>query len=360
MSRALSPFGPGVLRFALAWVVVLTHTCPLKLGGWAVYVFFVLSGYWITAMWSQKYSLCKAPYATFLTSRYWRIIPLFLVCNAIGAAMVFLAPHWFPANAAEIYNPVWWVRAVLLAGSSKQFLLLPPAWSLDIEMIFYIIAPFLVTGGLISSRWIPRSKMPLFLASMTIALLCVWLFTGIKTGRNLSCFFAGALAFECQWRPSRKMALSSAGFLGGAIALGLCFPTTRVFIWSAGALPSDQWMSRLCLVVAATFVFIPFAIHTVYQSSSKLDRTLGDMAYAVYISHYLVIFGFENTFRGSTSTSISLLIQYTAILLSSFLLYRYVEGPSERLRRNFVSSRKKQPGTLAPKAGVLAHEAEAK
>jgi peptidoglycan/LPS O-acetylase OafA/YrhL len=352
MFRQLSPLGPGVLRFTLSWLVVVSHTAPLCLGDWAVYLFFTLSGFWIASMWNEKYSLCKNPYLTFIVSRYWRILPLFLACNAIAAVTVFFMPQWWPERAGEIFHFSWWLRAALLAGSSKQYLLLIPAWSLDVEMIFYIIAPFLVTGG-VAYRWIGHAKMPLFIATLIIALLCLWLFAGVKTGRNLSFFFTGVLAYQCQWRPSRMLALSSGAIFVGIIALAACFPSTRAFVWRATEWSSELPNIRLYLAVVATFISIPFAIYTVHSPFSKTDRTLGDMAYAVYIFHW-VILQIPRSYLGyDLSEPAILLAQYSVILLCSGLLYRYLERPSERLRRSFVSARKGESNKLKSHAAAV-------
>jgi hypothetical protein len=43
------------------------------LGGWAVAMFFVLSGYWIARMWDEKYSREDTHYLTFVISLCWRL-----------------------------------------------------------------------------------------------------------------------------------------------------------------------------------------------------------------------------------------------------------------------------------------------
>ena len=47
--------GPGLFRFILAFMVLIFHTISFfPLGHYAVYVFFMLSGYWIFKMFEEK------------------------------------------------------------------------------------------------------------------------------------------------------------------------------------------------------------------------------------------------------------------------------------------------------------------
>src|SRR5258708_13297126 len=87
-----SLLSPGGVRLFLAMVVVVHHSLPLRAGSWAVDVFFVLSGYWITRMWNTRYRQTRIPYITFLVTRWWRLAPVFLVCTvlAFGSTSFFL------------------------------------------------------------------------------------------------------------------------------------------------------------------------------------------------------------------------------------------------------------------------------
>ena len=49
-------FGPGAFRFFLASLVVVQHVSRLSLGHPAVLLFFMLSGYWVSRMYAERYS----------------------------------------------------------------------------------------------------------------------------------------------------------------------------------------------------------------------------------------------------------------------------------------------------------------
>ena len=79
---------PGALRLTLAFAVFLHHTTSFNLGMSAVLVFFVLSGYWVAAMWKNTYSKTTSAYFTYLVSRVWRVAPVFALCSAITWALL--------------------------------------------------------------------------------------------------------------------------------------------------------------------------------------------------------------------------------------------------------------------------------
>ena len=85
-------------------------------------------------MWDDKYSKCKQAYLTFMISRYWRLLPLFLACNLIAASVIFLAPSLWPGGH-EVYHPTWWLRSSLLLYTGQTYLL-GPVWSLAKEIEF--------------------------------------------------------------------------------------------------------------------------------------------------------------------------------------------------------------------------------
>ena len=68
---------PGAFRMALAVVVILCHISALAIGSACVYLFFMLSGYWIWRMWFKEYQPLEKPWRVFVTSRIWRLMPCY-------------------------------------------------------------------------------------------------------------------------------------------------------------------------------------------------------------------------------------------------------------------------------------------
>src|SRR5262245_51095825 len=89
---ARAELGPGGLRYLLALAVVLFHaTRWVPVGPAAVYVFFVLSGYWMSRMYQESYARLQNPLRVYLTSRALRIFPLYL--TALAFTLLAIAGH---------------------------------------------------------------------------------------------------------------------------------------------------------------------------------------------------------------------------------------------------------------------------
>jgi peptidoglycan/LPS O-acetylase OafA/YrhL len=102
----MTKFGSGLFRLLLASAVVFHHSFPLRLGAWAVYVFFFLSGYWISRLWRQRYTNTRNPLLTFLVSRWWRLAPVFFLCTCLSVASNFLLNDGEALHLAG--NFTWW------------------------------------------------------------------------------------------------------------------------------------------------------------------------------------------------------------------------------------------------------------
>ena len=176
--------GPGILRVYLASTVVLQHLDIIGLGSTAVYLFYVLSGFWITALWDQKYSHCNHPYPTFLLSRFWRLFPLYTVCITM---MGIVAAHFAGGlnNAMNHqFSTAWLARAIIIVSSASQYHLLPPTWSLDIEMQFYLIAPLLIWG---LGIFVQKGKIVTLTAACLIYGVCMFLLIFLPGFHILGC-----------------------------------------------------------------------------------------------------------------------------------------------------------------------------
>jgi peptidoglycan/LPS O-acetylase OafA/YrhL len=132
----------------------------LSLGGLAVMVFVIISGFVIANMLIVK----NEPYGQYIGRRFWRIYPLYIfaVVSSIllrgfymdtVAQAPWASPHIAVAVADErsrlAQHIVW--HLVLLHGAIPNdilanaiFSLLAPAWSLSLEWQFYLLAPLLV------------------------------------------------------------------------------------------------------------------------------------------------------------------------------------------------------------------------
>jgi peptidoglycan/LPS O-acetylase OafA/YrhL len=131
--------------------------------GSAVDTFIILSGFAISFLIHRR----PSTYGKFMTGRFFRIYPVYIICLLFGWATTHLAPyvlHSAQWNRTEYFTwmiPVaasesaatgahfFWhltllhglVPKWLLADSTAAFL--PPAWSISLEWQYYLVAPLL-------------------------------------------------------------------------------------------------------------------------------------------------------------------------------------------------------------------------
>lgn len=337
MNRAL---GPGAFRLFLALAVVFQHAGVLGLGAWAVFVFFILSGYWVTAMWEGSYLQARQPYLTFLISRYWRLLPVYLACQLLITGLYwFRSPHW-PEMLAHWQDPLWVARALAIVSSSFQPIPLVPAWSLDVEVQFYVALPAIAA----IVAWC-LSRPPLLRASGLVALLAIatLAYFEFHIGRFAIFFLIGVLLWKLRWAPSFRWAWASAA---ATIAIGAALwisPDTHCFI---AGFPNEGVTEQLkagnkLVSALLALVAVPFVAWNVRVPSDSVDRHLGNLAYSVYLFHYIVQFAFDLmiSFRGWPKL-VELSLQAVLVAAGSLGLYWCIDHPTDRLRRAWVKSRR--------------------
>ena len=133
----------GTYRTLLALTVVFVHFSQIaELSGlYAVFGFFVLSGYLMTLIMSESYGYTRKGIAAFTVNRFLRIFPIywFALLIAVGILLIIQGEIWkgnsnfyLPENARQ-----WFQNIALLLKQSSEPQLIQPAWTLTIELFFY-------------------------------------------------------------------------------------------------------------------------------------------------------------------------------------------------------------------------------
>jgi peptidoglycan/LPS O-acetylase OafA/YrhL len=334
--------GPGTFRYFLATLVLVAHSTRVNLGSAAVYIFFTLSGYWITVMWQSKYSKTENPYFTYLVSRFWRLLPLFWICGVIA----LLIQPWHHAGSSSLVH-YWGSQIAILGYHSLDWLPILPAWSLDVEMQFYLLAPLAIlvmTGG--SRIW------TLFGIAVGSALASKFL------GENLaSCaiFFAiGIVAAQMKWRPGKALLAGSGMLVILGVGVCLAVPALRSIL-CVGTHPGPLSMWNIPAQITISFLAIPYAIWTTSRRSDRVDKTLADASYALYLLHWPLL---EAAMTGHLPVSRWLLtgLLYVATIGLSIGMTLWIDNPIQKPRSRWVNSRSRRR-TTSPVADTAAIEA---
>ncbi len=138
----------GTYRYILAHLVMVAHlayTIGMWSGVYAVFSFFVLSGFLMAMVLDRTYPFDLGGTLRFAANRALRIYPPYLLALAIGLGVVLLDDTFarLLGNVRLPRDPVEWLRNVgifsLHLEPKTTHRLVPPSWSLDIELCFYLL-----------------------------------------------------------------------------------------------------------------------------------------------------------------------------------------------------------------------------
>ncbi len=339
------------LRGVLAWWVVLFHfgrdLVPTALlariaasGHVAVDVFFVLSGYVLARRYAGVDFRRREARRGFWVRRFARVYPLYLGSLVIGFAASA------PRSLAELATLKGLVCATLQLGllnawsHRAMFAHNWAAWSLSVEGLFYVIAPWLFTRLTVLSR---RALIVAVALSWAATFLAPALYTALDPdhlGRPLALGDEVLWGWYLKFFPLQRIP----EFVAGAAAAIYVGADARL------AHPLVAVASSTGLLVLATSGIVPFAyLHSGvlvplvvtlivaldHQCSSWLAAwptvALGHASYATYIFHVPLFLLFAR-FEPAAWESGLLVVAYAALLAVLALAVRAgLEEPCRRL-----------------------------
>ncbi len=281
----------GLYRIFLSNVVVFVHlwigSPPwYELGTVAVFSFFVLSGYLMTMAVNKNYGFSVNGLGRYALNRALRIYPQYwlVMLFAIPVVLMFPLDAFLVNPKLALPNSVSaWLANIFIFGllDGPTRVLVPPAWSLDIELVFYVLM------GL----GLSRSK-PLIVAwFLTGVGYTAWMIiNNVEFGLRYASYAAASLPFSMGammyiYRDACKRFLCMPLPVAvGLLAVMIVLVRNRVF-----GQPQDAGF--YILLVCSTLVMI--SINNIDPRSlperwRKIDRLLGELAYAVFLCHWSV------------------------------------------------------------------------
>lgn len=329
------PVSPGALRFVLAMIVFVHHYSSFGLGQYAVYVFFVLSGFWVRRMWAERYMFTRMPYLTFMVSRLWRLAPVMLLVSAITIPL--LPPIGIPWSRVFTDGPAYVLGSTLLLFGYGLLDYRPvgSAWSLDIEMQFYALVPLL-------ALFVARFRWWFALAvGGGISVLSMVLTDALISLTYVVFFLVGMVTAEHRWKPSPMLVGGSAAAVMLTLMLVTLSPWNGILWGGADPGPLFAWNPWINTLLA--FATIPLALHTVWRSSDSTDAMLGDLSYIVYLLHWIGMQWFF-TFEGSFMERLPYAaVCFAGVPLASLVIWRFYDRPLNRARARWVARRMREP-----------------
>lgn len=323
----------GTLRFILAILVLLSHTgltvLGLNPGVMAVVVFYAISGYVMAALIERHYTTPSRALA-FYGDRILRIYPQYVLYAAAAAVWLFTWGHP-TAFLSSQPSAVDWLNNLLIVplnyfmfNGSDRFTLVPPAWSLGAEVLFYLLAPWLW------QRW--RWALLLAAASLGVQALAwhgllqsEW--WGYRLLPGVLWVFVLGMALR-RYQSSRTKAVAIA-----VPCVPLFSALVALYLASQGYLTQPyhrEVLLGLGLGFPLLYALSRHAIQTPWLQ--QLDTHLGNASYGIFLNHFLLFWALG---LGSPLRSVDWAwLLFCSISLSA-LTQRWLEQPILRWRRHW-------------------------
>lgn len=315
--------GLGAWRFFLAVLVAISHLWAGMIHGpaaYAVWAFFVLSGYLMTLVLTAKYGTEASGLRDYAFNRVLRIYPLYVVTFILGLLTLALLQS----------------KGFDLTKLNPEFR--PPAtvadWFANLSMIFFL----------------PRDGLPVPVASALFVEVGAYMLMPLFARSKSAAILAAIITFVANWQLSFSTDSFVLRYTGFATALfpfavgSLCChyykelrafaaPVPSVvawFIFSAYWLVNPYWPWTYGLpasVLMSAWVVVSLAD----AKGNSVDRWAGDLTYPIYLLHTTVaawlvpLFGFERRFEFFS-------VAFVLTLLVSWLLVIFVDRPIQRFK----------------------------
>jgi peptidoglycan/LPS O-acetylase OafA/YrhL len=303
----------------------------------AVEIFFLISGFYMQMVLSQRYASAGA----FYLSRAFRIFPTYWIVAAFAFAL-------WPENGFRHVADLGWQPAILVFGSStliffqdillflgvdhgelfltanfhatapelSSYLVVRPSWTLALELYFYLLAPLLARFS--SFRLI---AVALILTGARLAAYGAgfdhdpWCYRFFPF--ELPLFVLGMLSFrifsQIEALPFSKSKVVALVAIAGLIVLGQFF-----------ALNVSAQYSFVAAAMAVAVIPVAFAAF----KDVSIDRFIGDLSYPIYLVHFPVAQFLSHRYAVAVPVS----------LLMSCLIVVGLERPLDRLRHRLVGA----------------------
>lgn len=306
-----------------------------KVGYYAVYAFFAISGF---SLWISYYGKLQtsADIRTYLLKRFFRIAPLYYLALLIRALLYPLPPTWpldLPANITLLlgfYNP----------GATS---LITGGWSLGIEFVFYLLLPILIVA--VQSL---RTLVVVTTIAVAMQVLFVNLILGdaeVMTGPLWASYsqpvsFAGYFLAGCligelfRMGPTRQFRHAMTIAIAAAIAFALIqspYPVNFLTGWRGLVL------TTLTVTFVAAAVFVP----PVTGRLLKISVWLGVISYPVYLLHPLVHYSLHK--YGVPWAPLRIVLVFALTIIAAHYVSKYFEQPARRFGAAMARRPKQDP-----------------
>ena len=337
----------GFLRILLASLVLASHAgvAPVMSGVFAVECFFVISGFYMQLLIHQHYAGKAYWKRKFYTSRFLRIFIPYWCIVAIILLLSILSSHSISSVSSylTIFSNIFiigsehiklWRLAEGCNAYDWQQLIIPTIWSVGMELLFYLIAPFILCI---------HTPVLIFITFIGLVTKIIFLFYYVQAAFHYECgdgLINGLFPLEI-----------------GMFTLGALLYRFHIYYTIKGANPGNYCkcitaiiLATLCMNIGLHYIsnplwllvtgysytgFILLFIPPLFKASltQKYDRTIGELSYTFYLCHFYII----HTVLTSVSLNkpLKFIIAECTTLGCAYSIHYCIEKPLDKLRHYY-------------------------
>ena len=316
------------------------------LGVYAVFGFYILSGYLMTLIMQTSYGYTAAGFYRYAVNRFLRIYPAYWVSIFVSAVLIWILGNDF----TSAYHPSMYFPEDVYALAKNLSLffprgsfsrLTPPAWALTVEIFFYI----LIGLGISKSK---RITLLWFLCSgiyhvVAVTLELEWSARYYSVSAASLPFATGALLFHYGPKFERYKNQLKGNFYQCLPYILVVFMLTN---WLLGYILSRSggFFFYSNYVLCAVIVAVLSDRKQLPYISQTTDRWWGEFSYPIYLLHYqvglVVIVSLAAAGFDLNRPSLTLMfVSVPAILAFSWVVIVILSKPIESLRAKVKNQR---------------------
>jgi len=373
----------GIIRTLMAISVLITHTEPLfgvRLlnGDMAITCFFVISGFLMALILDTRYSILRV----FYENRLLRIYPPYFFSFLFATMVYFFLsdPSHDPMGVLSLLWVNWDVLGLVWAAVSNltligidyiryaglsdgtlvfpvflnegaagghNLLLIPQAWTLALELQYYLLAPVFMRLRTISLVVVCALSL-----GLNIGLSLLAHGAGLKVDlmpffpAQLTYFLMGALAYRLYRALHTDGVPHSLLRIGGVVAVPVCLALVVFGYDLVNALGS--YVKREADIFYIAFAStIPFLFYC--TKNWKIDQRIGDYSYPIYLFHLAVVATLEGVvpqaMRGEATLLVTLALCAVYIQVIDRPLQAYRRRVQQRYDTGAGAKRRDDPRT---------------
>jgi len=308
-------------------LVVLSHVAGiykfdyfglLGAGRYGVVLFYLISGYTIYYVLTER-DVGRFGISNFLIKRFFRIAPLFYLCLCLA----------FIASGEMTALPFLFLGFIDVTTFNK---ILHVEWSIYVEIIFYLLAPFLIK--------VNKNKQMILIVSC-ILLSILWRYIYIIEMSNSDTlkqfYYFNPINFFYSFLIGgylHKVVRYKADMKISVLCVGIIFAVTLII--------ASKFILKDRFYLVGDYLFIllfsmMFLLKTIGfpKLRIKIFEAIGTLSYSIYLLHYFILNLINITFV-NYDTSVKVVISLLVIYLVSFISHRTIETWGIRMGRGVV------------------------